>query len=329
VRRRECGLERAQVTRGSIGAAAIAERDARSSTRDVAESPAMLPAAAFVLFLPAPSPAVVAPASAAIAVAPAVPAAVAAERPPDPAALAREAQGVQRADVLAWRRYRFHRAEKVEELTQEGSVAETHVMEHEITPLQTSFDERLLRIDGREPTDDEVRDARRKGSFQKHYETLLEGAEEEGSGGYSVMALLRLSGYAYAGLETIQGVPCHRLDFTASEPPSDGDLAARIAAAMQGTLWLSVEGLHLVRARADSAREVGAAIGLFRLHALRFAVDAAAVAPDVWLPTEVMVETRMRLVVVGVRRRRTFSYSEYDPAPARFPKGPPLPTPGG
>jgi hypothetical protein len=321
---------RAQVTRGSIGAAAIAEREARTSTRDVAESGPMLPAAAFVLLLPAPSPAVVAPAPGAVAAA-ASPAAVpeAAERPPDPAALAREAQRVQRADVLAWRRYRFHRVERVEELTQEGSVSETQVMEYEITPLQTSFDERLLRVDGQEPTDDEVRDARRKGSFQKHYETLLEGAEEEGSGGYSVMALLKLSGYAYAGLETIQGVPCHRLDFTASEPPSDGDLAARIAAAMQGTLWLSVEGLHLVRARADSAREVGAAIGLFRMHALRFAVDAAAVAPDVWLPTEVVVETRMRLVVVGVRRRRTFSYSEYDPSPARFPKGPPLPAPGG
>lgn len=258
------------------------------------------------------------------------------EQPPDPAALAREAQRVQRADVLAWRRYRFHRVETVEELAQEGSVEETQVMEYEITPLKDVFDERLLHIDGREPTDGEVRDARRKGSFQKHYDTLLEGAAEEGSGGYSVMALLKLSGYAYAGLETVQGVLCHRLDFTASEPPPDGDLAARIAAAMRGTLWLSVEGLHLVRARADSAHEVGAAIGLFRMHALRFAVDAAPVAPDVWLPTEVMVETRMRLVVVGVRRRRTFSYSDYAPAPARLPPGraggapaPPLPAPGG
>lgn len=242
--------------------------------------------------------------------------------PPDPAALAREAQRVQRADVLAWRRYRFHRVEKVEELTQEGSVSETEVMEYEITPLQNVFDERLLRLDGREPTDKEVRDARHEASFQKHYETLLEGAEEEGSGGYSVMALLKLSGYSYAGEETIQGVPCHRLDFSASEPPDGGDLAARIAAAMQGTLWLSVNGLHLVRARADSAREVGAAIGLFRMHALSFSVDAEPVAPDVWLPTEVMVETRMRLVVVGVRRRRTFVYSDYAPVPT-------LPRPGG
>jgi hypothetical protein len=258
----------------------------------------MLPAAGFLLFLVA--------------------------QPPDPAALAREAQRVQRADLLAWRRYRFHRVEKDEELTQEGSVSGTQVMEYEITPLQAAFDERLLRIDGREPTDDEVRDARRKASFQKHYQTLLEGAEEEGSGGYSVMALLRLSGYSYAGMETIRGVVCHRLDFAASEPPAGGDLAARIAAAMQGTLWLSVDGLHLVRARADSAREVGAAIGLFRMHALRFAVDAGPVASDVWLPTEVVVETRMRLVVVGVRRRRTFSYSRYDPVPLR-----PLPAPGG
>jgi hypothetical protein len=250
-------------------------------------------------------------------------------RPPDPAVLAREAQRVQRADVLAWRRFRFHRVEKVEELTEEGSVSGTDVMEYEIIPLRSVFDERLLRINGREPIDDEVREARRKRSFQKHYETLLEGAEEEGSGGYSVMALLKLSGYAYAGQETIQGVPCHRLDFTASQTPPDGDLAARIAASMQGTLWLSVDGLHLVRARADSAREVGAAIGLFRMHALRFAVDAAPAAPDVWLPTEVVVETRMRLVVVGVRRRRTFVYSDYDPVPARVPPGPTLPQPGG
>jgi hypothetical protein len=214
-------------------------------------------------------------------------------------------------------------------MTQEASVSQTHVMEYEITPLQDVFDERLQRIDGREPTDNEVRDARRKASFQNHYETLLEGAEEEGTGGYSVMALLKLSGYAYAGRETVQGVLCHRLDFTASEPPPDADLAARIAAAMQGTLWLSVDGLHLVRARADSAREVGAAIGLFRMRALRFAMDAAPVAPDAWLPTEVVLETRMRLVFVGVRRRRTFSYSDYAPAPARFPKDRPLPPTGG
>jgi hypothetical protein len=251
------------------------------------------------------------------------------ERPPDPAALARQAQRVQRADVLAWRRYRFRRVEKVEELTEEGSAAETHVTDVEVTPLGDSFDERLLRLDGREPTEDEVGDVRRKGSFVKHYRTLLEGAQENGDGGYSVAALLRLSGYSYAGRETIQGVACHRLDFSASEPPADGDLSARIAAAMHGTLWLSVEGLHLVRARADSARQVGASLGLFRLHALSFAVDAAQVGPDVWLPTDLVVETRMRLVVVGVRRRRTFSYSEYASVPAHLQAGRPLPAPGG
>ncbi|HET8948225.1 MAG TPA: hypothetical protein VFQ07_14700, partial [Candidatus Polarisedimenticolia bacterium] len=209
--------------------------------------------------------------------------------------------------------------------------------DYEITPLQDGFDERLFKIDGLDPTEGQIEDHRRNGRFQKHYTTLLEGSgEQDAEGGYSISTLLRLAEYRDAGRETVEGVACRRLDFEPQQNPPGSGLEARIAEAMSGSIWLSLEGTHLVRARATSTRPVTLSLGLFKVQSLEVAFDAERVAPDRFLPRQLAIVSHARLVFLGQHRRRVFTYSEYAPLPekrsGRESPGPgpghPLPGPG-
>ena len=236
--------------------------------------------------------------------------------PPDLQKLVHEARRAQRADILAWAEHRFRRQERVEELTDTGQVKSVHTFDFEITPLADGFDERLLLRDGLEPTEATIEDHRRSGRFQKHYRTLQTGSEEEDpESGYSIGTLLRLSEYRYAGREAIDGAECHRLDFDPQDDPPGSGIEARIAEAMSGSLWLTADGAHLVRARTTSTRPVSLSLGLFKVHALEVAFDAHQVASGTWLPRQLSIVSHARLVFLGQHRRRVFTYSNYAPLP--------------
>jgi hypothetical protein len=256
---------------------------------------------------------------------------------PDLQALVKQARQAQRADILAWREYRFDRQERIEELTDTGQVKSVRTFDFEITPVGEGFDERLLMRDGLTPSEGEIEDQRRSGRFQKHYQTLLAGSEEEDpEGGYSISTLLRLSEYRYGGREMLEGVECHRLDFEPQEHPPGSGLEARIAEAMSGSLWLSAEGAHLVRARTTSSRPITLSLGLFKVQSLEVGFDAERVAADRFLPRQLSIVSHARLVFLGQHRRRVFTYSEYTPLPPRpgsapgpgSERGVPLPGPG-
>jgi hypothetical protein len=242
----------------------------------------------------------------------------AAEAAPDLRALVRQAREAQRADFQGWAGYRFHRQERVEELTDTGQVKSVRTLDFAITPLAEGFDERLLLRDGLAPTEGEIEDQRQAGRFAKHYRTLIaESDEDDPESGYSIGTLLRLSEYRDAGRETIEGVDCRRLDFEPQEHPPGSGLEARIAEAMSGSLWLSTEGAHLVRARTTSTRPITLSLGLFKVQSLELAFDAERVAPDRFLPRQLTIVSHARLVFIGQQRRRVFTYSEYTPLPER------------
>lgn len=235
---------------------------------------------------------------------------------PDLQALVHEARQTQRADILAWAQYRFRRQERLEDLTDTGQVKSVHTLDFEITPLAHGFDERLLLVDGLAARDGDVAEHRRNGRFQKHYQTLQAGSEEEDpESGYSISTLLRLSEYRYAGRETIDGAECHRLDFEPQKNPPGTGIEARIAEAMSGSLWLTTEGAHLVRARTTSTRPVSLSLGLFKVHSLEVAFDAQRVEAGAWLPRQLSIVSHARLVFLGQHRRRVFTYSDYAPLP--------------
>lgn len=243
--------------------------------------------------------------------------------PPDMQAMVHAARTAQRDDILAWARYRFHRQERVEELTDTGQVKSVRTFDFEIAPLDDGFDERLLLLDGLAPTEAEVEEHRKNGRFAKHYRTLLAGSEEDDpESGYSIGTLLRLSEYRYAGRETIDGAECHRLDFDPQANPPGSGLEAKIAEAMSGSLWLTVDGSHLVRARTTSTRPVSLTLGLFKVNSLEVAFDAQKVGAGAWLPRQLSIVSHARLVFLGQHRRRVFTYSDYAPLPERRSPGP-------
>jgi hypothetical protein len=273
--------------------------------------------------------------------APALPAATAAAVPPPSSAaggdrpdlhlLVRQAREAQRADIVGWKEYRFRRQERVEELTDTGQVKSVRTTDFEITPMTDGFDERLLKLDGLDPPESQIDDHRREGRFQKHYRTLLAGSgEDDPEGGYSISTLLRLSEYRDAGRETLEGIDCRRLDFEPQEHPPGSGLEARIAEAMSGSLWLSVEGAHLVRARSTSTRPISLTLGLFKVQSLEVGFDAVRVAADRFLPRRLSIVSHARLVFLGQHRRRVFTYSDYTalphpPAPGSIPGSTPEP----
>ena len=229
-------------------------------------------------------------------------------------AMLRDAQRIQQADAAAWRRFRFSREARMESLGPEGQITVREETLSEVTPLVDGFDERLLRIDGREPTDEEIARHRQKEPFARHYRAVRAGASDaEEEGGYSLASLLRLSSYRYAGREMVGGAECHRLDFQPDPEPKEQSLEARVAGAMAGSLWLTVDGLHLIRARAASVRPVPLTLGLVSVRSLAVELESAQVAPGIWLPRRVAVKSDVRIVFLTQVRRRVITYSGHAP----------------
>lgn len=234
--------------------------------------------------------------------------------PPDITTLVHEAQRAQQADAAAWRRFRFSRGVRTERLGADGRTLSVEETLSEVTPLRDRFDERLLRIDGREPTDKEIATHRQKEPFAKHYRTLRAGGDETGEeGGYSLTTLLRLSAFVYAGREVVDGAECHRLDFQPDPERRAESLAARVAGAMAGRIWLTVDGLHMIRAQLKSVRPVPLTLGLVSVRSVEIDLDVTEIAEGTWLPRRLAVVSDVRIIFMGQVRRRVFTYSDYAP----------------
>lgn len=229
----------------------------------------------------------------------------------DLSALMSKAQQVQRADVKAWRDYRFRRAALREERNDSGQVLKGENLVFEIRPAAQGFEERLLEIEGRKPTPDEAAEHARKQSFTKHYATLVSGKGSGEEEGFSLGDLLRLSNYRYAGRETIGGRLCHRVDFSPDEDRKAEGVAGKLAKAMAGRLWLTVDGLHLARAEARTVRAVSLALSLAKVHQLEVVMEAAPISEGVWLPQRIDVDSKARVFFSTRYRTLRFRYSEF------------------
>jgi hypothetical protein len=241
------------------------------------------------------------------------PGALAADPPLEP--LVAAARRVQEADLEAWHRFRFRREVLREKLDEGGNVTSREDLEFRITPTGAGFDEQLVAIDGREPRASQVREHRRRARFTERYHEALEGGK--GSDDLSLFRLLYLGRQRYAGREILDGVDCHRIEFSPSEEPGrKGGAAARIGRSMEGTLWVAVEGLHLHRARARLREPVSLALGLAHLRELRIELETVAVEEEVRLPGRIIVNTVAGFLGLTLRKRNTFTYDDYEPVAA-------------
>ena len=238
-------------------------------------------------------------------------------RTEDLTAILKKARQVQVADVKAWHQFRFRRTAFREDRDDEGVVRRHEELAFQVTPHGEDFEERLVEIDGRKPTRDEVKSQRDQARFAKHYRTLLagNGGDDQEDRGYSLGQLLKMSSYRYAGLEEVNRNLCYRIDF---EPDVERDVAGlegKIARATEGSLWITVDGLHVARARARTVRPVAIVLSLAKLYAMDVAMESAPVGKDTWLPVEIDLKTRARVLFSTRHRRNLYRYMEFEPVP--------------
>ena len=234
--------------------------------------------------------------------------------PADLETILREARSAQFSDMAAWSRFRFRRQVEKQKLGPAGEVLGSEHLDFLLTPAGEGFDELIQRVDGREPNAAELREHRRQARFSKHHAGAIAGGSggEEDSG-LALARLLRVTSYRHAGLEGIEGHLCHRIDFSPPMRSRARGFEDRIAEALEGSLWITVEGNHLARAVARSTKPVSIALSFAKLHGLNLTMEAMPVARDVWSPRRIEVRADARISWVPVRRRTVYSYSEFEP----------------
>lgn len=225
--------------------------------------------------------------------------------------LAEQARRVLRSDLERWQHYAFHREVERRRLDDQGEVAWTTSYRFLVSPPKAGshrFDEQLLRIDGRVPTEREVSSHRGAARFSKHYRQALEERSSNlaiTDGLAVISTLLELSAARAVGREKVGGVDCHRLELGPGATPGVrvDDKLDRLLASTTGQLWVTVDGLHTVRAKTRLVEPFEQAT--IRVRALDVELRLVPV-DEGWLPSG--IELRSDLKVLFQRRLVHNSY---------------------
>lgn len=211
-------------------------------------------------------------------------------------------------DTAALRRFAFQREVIRRSLRRDGSAKSVEILTSHVTPRAVGFDEHLVEIDGRRPTDGEVARHRSDAIFSKHHQQLMQGSVDFGLAvDLRLSVLLQTYDYEFAGEEEIHGVSCYRFRVQPFTPPDGATRTERIAAASRGNFWFTQEGHHLVRMEVRLARPLRAA-GV-ALRALDLRLDKERI-DGIWLMAAAEIRSEFRLGVV-VRKHNTWRYSNF------------------
>jgi hypothetical protein len=234
-------------------------------------------------------------------------------RPDLPVVLER-ARTVQQADMAAWRHFGFRHLVRYEKLDAAGQVAASEELDFRVTPTPGGWDEELVSLDGRKPTAREVAQHRRLAPFSRTYTAFQQGEGRKGGRGVDPLGLLLLrASYADTGPETVDGLTCHRLEFGPAPGEEAHDLLGRITREMSGSLWLTSEDHHILRARMRAERPVSLVVLLAKVSELEIDLDCRLVSADVWLPRRVVMRTTIKLPWGKRVTRTTYEYSGFVP----------------
>ena len=219
------------------------------------------------------------------------------------------ARPVLEADLATWAKFRFHRRVLRERLSRQGDVVRGHEYFFEVRPDGGGFDERLLEIDGRQPTRREVEDHRRAGRFHKHYLAAVDAELRNPFGvDLPLLPLLFDQEHHHVGQETASGIPCHRIAFEARQEPNGASAPERLKYATKGTLCLSVVGTHVVEAEAESVRRV--ASWPLRLNRLSLRFESRP-QEGTWLPRLFLTRSDAKIGFHRQQKRNRYEYTDY------------------
>ncbi len=223
------------------------------------------------------------------------------------------AEAVQRRDLASWREFRFQREVMRRSLGDNSREKKREVLLFLVRPEADGegFDEHLVLLNGKQPSRrlrDEHREAAR---FTKRY---LQALEQEDGFDNEADPLVHLWGadqYEYAGLKTVGGVLCHRVEMKPSPEPTDGGVRGRLAAATAGTLWLAVDGLHIVRSETRLARSVRLPMGLGTLDRFDVRLVSFELPGGSRLPEEIDVVSQVTVLGMTTRKNNRYRYSRF------------------
>jgi len=196
-------------------------------------------------------------------------------------------------------------------LDRHGEVSFRQQLEFQVEPVAGgAFDERLLAIDGRAPTAEEVLEHRRAERFTERYQHAREGrfGGVLGVGELDFNHLFGALDYSYSGQQEAGDVAYYRLVIEPVERER-GRGSDRLAAATAGELGLAVDGLHLVRAETRLTHPVSQA--LIEVERLQIDFEAQPAVGGVWLPKRIEVRSSVR-GILHIRAHNVYTYSDWE-----------------
>ncbi len=209
----------------------------------------------------------------------------------------------------AWGEHAFERHVLRQKMNEEGVVEWKQEMRFQVTPTAEGFDETLLEIDGRRPTEAEVKEHRKAGRFEKRYEDSTEMVLENPFGpDLAVLVLLYDQPHEYVGVEDLDGIACHRIRWQAREEPSKLPAQEKLKYAMKGTLCISTETSDLIHADMETTRDVKQ--GPVKMTKVRIAFNARPVG-DVYLPSKIEMVSHVKIALKRFRTHNIYRFTDY------------------
>ena len=131
---------------------------------------------------------------------------------------------------------------------------------------------------------------------------------------YSLMELLQLTDYEYAGACELADRPIHVLTF---EPPATFDPmnpVERVMTAMSGTLMIDGRDLQVMRAEAVTVAPITWGAGMVKLRSAHVVLDYSKVNGEIWLPSRDVFEFDSRVIFADERQRFTHVFDDFHKA---------------
>lgn len=176
-----------------------------------------------------------------------------------------------------WRRFTV-----VEDLDSSGRVEKRRTKEHEVVGHGSVQEARLVKVDGREVPEKELR---REGERER--ENRSRYAQRSGRKGNLELdeALIRKFKYQWVSNAVVDGRLNYVLAFTPAPGPDAPRIADRILSQLAGTIWVDGQTFEVSRIQAQSLKRITFGGFLAELSRLSFEMDRRPLPGGVWVNT--------------------------------------------
>lgn len=231
--------------------------------------------------------------------------------------ITKEADRAWHTNVARWADHSFERHVTRLTFDKNGETTFRQEKRFRVRPDGDGFDEELLEIDGREPTEKEVKKNRRDSVFSKHYRQAGDLNLKNPLGeDLALLPIIQDQDHHLVGEEEVDGIPCYRTTFDARDEPDGVPIRERLKYSIKGSACFSKDGYHLVQFEMETVRALKkSGVAMNYLH---MTIQGHPVG-DAWLPKT--VELRSDVFVLGKRLRKAnlWAYSDFTHEPARKP----------